>query len=298
MTLRYLKIFIAVYQSGSITKAAKKLYMTQPVVSRSIQELEKYYGIQLFERINHHLSITEAGHKFYSYALHIIDSFDQMELNMKNWDELGIIRVGATVTPGSILLPKVLKEYRAIHPSITVKVTIANGTQLQKMLENNDLDFALIEGGIISEDLTTEELGEDRLILLLPPDSDLLSKKKIYLSDLASQPFLLRENGSVSRILINHIFALHNLSITPIMESVSTHAIVQGVHEGIGLSFLPEQLVKHSVESGFIATKTVVDESFQRKSYIVWHKNKLMPESAKDFIALCHDENKKQLHFY
>ena len=297
MTIRHMKIFIEVYQTGNITKAAEKLYMTQPVVSRTIQELERYYGIQLFERINQRISVTEAGKQFYAYALHIIDSFDQMEKSLRNWDELGIIRVGASVTLGSMLLPKVLKSYQTAHPCITVKATVTNGTKLQSMLENNELDFALIEGGVVSENLVTEELGEDRLILLLPPNSDLLSHKELFLSDLMAYPFLLRENESVSRILINHIFALHNLPITPLMESISTHAIVQGVHEGLGISFLPERLVKHSVESGFIATKAVADESFQRKNYIVWHKNKLLPESAKDFIALCHDEVEKTASF-
>lgn len=293
MTIRHMKIFIEVYQTGNMTRAAEKLYMTQPVVSRTIQELERYYGVKLFERINQRLSITEAGHQFYSYALHIIDSFDQMEKSLRDWDELGVIRVGASVTLGSILLPKVLKSYQNVHSGIKVIATVTNGTKLQNMLENNELDFALIEGGIASENLVTEELGEDRLILLLPQDSDLMSQKKLHLSDLIAYPFLLREKESISRILIDHIFALHNLTISPLMESVSTHAIVQGVHEGLGISFMPEHLVKHSVESGFVASMLVEDEDFQRKNYIVWHKNKLLPKSAKDFIALCHKELKK-----
>ncbi len=288
MTIRHMKIFIEVYQTGNITKAAEKLNMTQPVVSRTIQELERYYGVQLFERINQRISVTEAGNQFYSYALHIIDSFDQMEKSLRNWDELGIIRVGASVTLGSMLLPEVIKSYQAAHSGITVKAIVTNGTKLQKMLENNEIDFALIEGGSVNENLITEELGEDRLILLLPPGSDLLARNKLFLSDLMHYPFLLRENESVSRILINHIFALHNLPLRPFMESVSTHAIVQGVHKGLGISFLPERLVKHSIESGFIATRPVDDESFIRKNYIVRHKNKMLSASAKDFIDICH----------
>lgn len=294
MTIRYMKIFVAVYQAGNITKAAKQLYMTQPVVSRAIQEMERYYGVKLFERINQRLSVTEAGRQLYSYALHILDSFDQMEKSLRDWDELGVIRIGASMTPGSILLPKVLKAYQAVHTGIAVKATVTNGTKLQNMLYNNEIDFALIEGGAIGENLVTEELGEDRLILLLPPDSDLLSQDELFLSELMPYPFILREKESVSRIMIDHIFALHDLTVTPFMESINTHAIVQGVHEGLGISFLPEHLVRHSVESGFVATRDVTDESFHRKNYIVWHKNKLLPKSAKDFIALCHDEIKNQ----
>lgn len=290
MTIRHMKIFIAVYRAGGITKAAKELFLTQPVVTRAIQELERYYGVRLFDRINRRLSVTEAGHQFYAYALHILDSLEQMENNLRSWEELGVVRVGASVTLGSMLLPKVLKEYRTARPGITVKATVTNGTKLQNMLENNELDFALIEGGIFRENLVTEELGEDRLILLLPPESELLQPEEVKLSDLMSRPMLLREKESVSRILIDHIFALHGLKAAPLMESVSTHAIVQGVHEGLGISFLPERLIRHSVESGFIATREVSDETFTRKNYIVRHKNKLLSGSAKAFIALCYEK--------
>lgn len=286
MTIRHMNIFLAVYQTGSVTRAAEKLCMTQPAVTRAIKDLEHYYGVLLFERINQRLSVTEAGRQFYSYALHIIDSFDQMEKKLRNWDELGVIRVGASVTLGSMLLPKVLKAFQASHSQITIKATVTNGTNLQRKLEDNELDFALIEGGIASENLLSEEFSEDRLILLLPPNSKLLQRETIYLSDLKGYPLVLRENESVSRILLNHIFALHNLSVEPFMESVSVHAIVQAVHEGIGISFLPERLIHYSVASGFIATKPVADEDFMRKNYVVRHKNKLLTPSAKDFIAL------------
>lgn len=287
MTIRHLNIFLAVYQTGSVTRAAEKLYLTQPAVSRAIKEIEGYYGVRLFERVSQRLSVTEAGKQFYAYALHIIDSFNQMEKNLRNWDDLGVIRVGASVTLGSMLLPKVLKEFRKLHPQITIKVTVTNGTKLESKLENNELDFALIEGIVSGENLVCEEFSEDRLILLLPSGSELLARERIYLADLKEYPMVLREQESVSRILLNHIFALHNLPVEPFMESVSVHAIVQAVHEGIGISFLPERLIHYSVASGFIATKPVADEDFIRKNYIVRHKNKLLSTSAKDFIDLC-----------
>ena len=287
MTVRHMKIFIEVYQTGSVTKAAEKLFVTQPSVTRAIQELERYYGTALFERINRRLCITEAGKQLYGYALHIVDSFDRMEKSLRNWDELGVLRVGASATLGSMLLPRVLKEYQSTHPGLTVKATVTNGTKLQAMLEHNELDFALIEGNVTGENLVSEVLCEDRLILLLPPGSELLTREKLLLSDLAPYPFLLREKESVCRNLLDHLFALHHLTVTPLMESVSSHAIVQGVHEGLGISFLPERLVRHSVESGFIATRPVADEDFVRKNAVVWHRNKLLPASAKDFIALC-----------
>ena len=287
MTVRHMNIFIEVYRSGSITRASEKLFMTQPAVTRAVKELENYYGVRLFERINRRLMVTEAGRQFYNYAIHIADSFDALEKGLRNWDELGVIRVGGSMTLGSMLLPKVIKEFQETHPGIKVRSSVTNGTRLQEALENNELDFALIEGSTSGENLVNEEFYQDSLILLVPPESVILSREKITLAELAEYPLLLREKGSACRNLLDHIFALHNIECTPLMESVSSHAIIQGVHEGIGISFLPENLVRHSVDSGFVCTRAVSDEAFIRKNYIVYHKNKLLTASAVDFIDMC-----------
>lgn len=288
MTIRHLMIFLAVYRSGSITRAAEQLFMTQPAVSRAIQELEKYYGVPLFERIHQRLSVTEAGKRFYHYALHIVDSFEQMEMEFRNWDELGILRVGATLTVGSMLLPKVLKEFQKIHPGITVRATVNDGSSLEAALENNELDLALVEGEILEDNLIAEAFSADRLVLLLPTDSELLEKETLRLEDLAEYPHILRDQNSISRRMVDHAYESRHIAVTPFIESSSTHVIVQAVHEGLGVAFLADRLVRHSVESGFIASRTVEDESFVRNNYIVRHKNKFLTASAKDFINLCH----------
>lgn len=94
MTLRHMKIFLAVYQTQHITKAAQQLRMTQPAVTRAIQEIESYYGIRLFERINRKLYITQTGTMFYTYAVHIVDSFDQMEKGLRDWTSWGFSGLG------------------------------------------------------------------------------------------------------------------------------------------------------------------------------------------------------------
>ena len=91
MTLRYLKIFLAVADQESITKAAEKLYIAQPSVSIAIKELEAYYGVRLFERFNRRIQITEEGRRFESYARYIVQLFDELERSLKNTDETGIL---------------------------------------------------------------------------------------------------------------------------------------------------------------------------------------------------------------
>ena len=91
MTLRYMKIFVSVYEHNSITKAADVLHLAQPSVSLAIKEMEEYYGTRFFERIGRHISPTGAGNELYRYALHIIELFDEMEQKIKDWDHCGTL---------------------------------------------------------------------------------------------------------------------------------------------------------------------------------------------------------------
>lgn len=286
MTLRHMKVFVTVYQTENVTKAAQILNLTQPVVTRTIQEIEKYYGVCLFERINRRLHVTEAGRTFYTYALHIIDSFDQMEKGMRNWDELGVLRVGATITLGNALLPKVLGAFQKLHPGLKLKATISNGAALQQGLLDNELDFALIEGEIQDPDLNREPIARDRLILVLPPEDSRSRGTPLAIESLSQDHFLLREQGSMGRSLIDQVFSLHHIPLQPTLESVSTQAIIRAVHEGLGISFLPENLVKPALEAGIVSTQKIREDPFIRENFLVWHRCKFLTESAKEMMTL------------
>lgn len=286
VTIRHMKIFVAVYQAGNITHAAEQLHMTQPAVSRSIQELEHYYGVRLFERINRRLSVTESGKRLYEQALHIVDSFDTLEKGLQNWDEFGVLRIGATITLGTELMPHLIAQFQRQHPHLRVQVKISNGASLVQELLHNKLDIALVEGGLSEESLVMEPFARDKLIMIAAPDDPLLEKPDLQLRDLENCRFLLRENGSVGRGYVNHVFAAHGIPLTPLWESASTRAIVKAVSLGLGISFLPEQLIREYIDAGIIVTKRIEDESFERSNYVVWHKHKYLSRSAKEFIAL------------
>lgn len=301
MTLRHLRVFLAVYQTQNVTRAAERLHMTQPTVTRAVQELERYYGVRLFERINRRLYITQSGRQLYARAVHIVGSFDRMEKELKNWDEFGLLRIGATPTLASVLLPKTLMTFEKKHPKLRVRCSVENGTHLQEALADDRLDFALIEGEVAAEHLHAEPFSEDRLILLLPPDDPRRNAPALTLRELAESPLLLREKGSMGRSFLDRVFAAHDLPLEPLMESISTHAIIQAVHAGLGISFLPQRLIRHSVESGFVATRAVDDEPFVRRNFAVWHEDKFLARSARELLEdfrrcsadLCGDHARK-----
>lgn len=286
MTIKHMRIYLEVYRMEHITKAAERLHMTQPAVTRAIREIEDYYGIRLFERISRRLYVTEAGREFYAYALHITDSFDQMETELRNWDKFGVLRVGTSVTIGNFLLPEVLKQFKEKHPKFRIRATVSNGRKVEELLMDNRLDLGVVEGRITGEFLHAEVIGSDRLVPVLPPDSVFAAREDIRLEELAGEAMILREEGSAGRSFINDVFSTHGLHADPVMESISTRAILQAVSAGLGISFLPEKLAREWILSGKLATCRVMDETFTRENYVVWHKHKFLTESAKEAIGL------------
>lgn len=284
MTLRHMQIFQAVYQKKSITRAAETLCMTQPAVTRAIRELETYYGVRFFDRMNRRLYVTEAGKRLYTYSLHILDSFDQLEKNLRNWEELGTLRIGTTLTIGNVLLPQVLCRFRQQHSQLQIRATVDTGQMLQTALIDNQLDFAVVEGTIHHEDLVTRRIADDCLVMVLPPDDSRATRPGLCLGDFRQDSFILRNPGSMSRSFVNHIFSMHGIVMDPIMESVSTQAILQAVHAGLGISILPRQLVQQSIDSGMVTTVALTDESFVRENHIVWHRQKFLTPSVLELM--------------
>ena len=287
MTIRHLRIFIAVFDRMNITRAAETLHLTQPVVTRTIKELEQYYGIALFERINHKLRPTDAGRRFYAHAMQVVSSFDAMETDVRDYAERFTLCVGSTYYLGSYFLPKLITLFQARFPQASIRARVMNAGNLQRAIREGELDFAIIEDMATEADLASELFFEDHLTLLLPVDHPLARRESVNICDLRDQPFLMRESGSITRRRLDETFAMHGFAVEPLLESTSTHAIIQCVAAGLGVTLLPEYLVRDSVSSGLVACRPICDETFLRKNYIVWRKEKHLSEAVQETMALC-----------
>lgn len=118
MTIRHLKIFLAVAETGKMSEAAARLYISQPTVSQAIRELEDHYGTRLFERLSKKLYITPAGKELYGGALKAVREFDQLEQNMKEGSLREVLRLGASITVGTCLIPALLKDFEGAMPQV------------------------------------------------------------------------------------------------------------------------------------------------------------------------------------
>ena len=276
MTLRHMKIFSAVYRTGSVTKAAQELHLAQPSLSVAIRELESYYGVCLFERIGRRMHPTQSGETLYGYASHIVALFDDMEKQMRNWDSLGVLRVGASITIGTYILPALLHEYQMQTPELRIEATIERASGIEQRLIDNTVDIALLE----------RQPEQDELRPVVPCSSPLAEGAAVTLEQLAEYPFLMREKGSSVRSVLEACFALRQMSVHPVWESASTQAIVKAVGEGLGVAVLPQMLVERDAQEGAVRMLRF-QEPLRRNLNIVYHRSKYLTRNMERFIELC-----------
>ena len=272
MTNNHMKIFVEVYKTLNMTRAAENLNMTQPAVTRAIKEIEGFYGIRLFERYNRGLHPTEKAKEVYFHAKSIMNSFNIMEKVLTDTDKVGTLRIGSTIALGIYLLPKLVKHIQEERPNLEVRVCVENGSIIERKLISNELDIAFIEGPVHDRNLVAKPILDERLVLIASPDSDV--RQSITLDELFVSPLLCRESGSVTRNYLESMFLLHERILEPVWESESSHAIINAVHENLGMSLLPEKLVQSPLKVGWIKEVTIKDVSLYRTDNIVIHKDK------------------------
>ena len=292
MTLRHMRIFQKIYETQSVTRAAEALHMTQPAVTRALQELEKYYGLRLFERLNRRLTVTEAGRRMYDYALHLTETFDTMEKSLRDWERQGVLRGGASVSLGCSLLPQLARTFQEEHPGVEVRVRIANGELLRRDLLENRLDLALLEGEENGADLMLTPFAAGEMALIVPPGHPLARAGGATLAQAAAYPLLLRETGSATRRFLDQLLMSRGLAVQPVWESASTQALLSAVREGLGITLVPWALARQTVLRGEAERCPVTDAELIRRRYVAWHPSKYVTGTMRAFVNLCMEQAK------
>jgi DNA-binding transcriptional LysR family regulator len=286
MTIRHLKIFIEVVDSGKMSTAAEKLYISQPTVSQAIKELEEHYGGLLFERLSKKLYITEMGEKLLSYARNVVKMFDDMEEAMLQDAYLKRIRIGATHTVGDCLLGDVINALREINPNTEIYSYVSNTKNIEEKLLRSELDIGIVEGSVKSPDLISIPELNDFLVLICSTKHPFAKRNMVKLEELKSESFAMREEGSGTRELFERYMQEKGMPIRIALEGNSSDAIKKSVIENGFLAVISVRLVEEEVKNGQIHVITNEDKGWDRFFSVVYHKNKVMTEEMKNLIGI------------
>ncbi len=285
MTVRHLRVFVTVCEYGGITKAAEFLHVAQPAVSQTILDIEKYYGVVLFNRINHKLVLTDGGKNLLLKAKEVLDNFDDFENLALSVVDNPVLRIGVSLTFGSTLLPEIMKHIKNNYKNVKLNVVINNSLEIQQWITDGSLDFAIIEGSISLPSIKAERFTSDKLRIVCGLEGNY--PKELSLKELSKCDLLLREKGSTSRDFLDNILSINGLEVKPTMESISNQAIISAVRENLGVAVLPESLIHRQILRGRLKEIKLKDAELLRQSYIISHRNKRFDKVSKEIYDYC-----------
>lgn len=271
MTIRHLKTFCAVCEEGGITRAAEKLCVAQPSVSQTIGELERYYGVSLFDRVGRRLVLTPEGERLRVKAQEAIASFSEFEEAARDTKARHIIRIGSSVTAGQMVLPRLITAIETTLDRAECRAIADSAAAVEQLVEEGSLDLALVEGSV-SRALAAEAVFSDRLLAVC--SAGMKIKNTLSPSELVSLPLLLRRRGSASRDLLDERLSALGLKAQPKLSSSSNSVLLAAAREGLGVAVLPEALVAADLSAGRLKEVRIQGLELSRRWFAVRRQDK------------------------
>src|SRR6478752_3577136 len=258
-TLRQLKVFEAVARHRSFSRAAEELHLTQPAVSTQVRKLEDHAGLPLFEQLGKKIHLTPAGAQMLQSSREIIQKFQEAEEAMAQYKGVSGGRLNVTViSAGDYFFPRLLVEFARQHEGVTLNFGVCNREQLLGQLADNLTDLAIMVRPPEDADTLAEPFAPHPYVVVAAPDHPLAASRRIPVSRLAREPFIVREKGSDTWHSMEEAFGEHLAKLNISMEIRSTETIKQAVMAGMGVSFLSAHTISRELHAGSLVVLDVV----------------------------------------
>jgi LysR family transcriptional regulator, transcriptional activator of the cysJI operon len=286
MDLHQLSLFLAVAETGSISAAARLKHISQPVMSLHVRNLEKYFEVQLLDRIGRGVQLTEAGKLLVQNIRAVMGSVQEMKDGMVEWKNLnrGFLRIGGSTTPGVYLLPKILGQFQTRFPGIELDLLIGNTAQVEQWVLENTLSLGVIGKKTTIPDLEAVPFVKDELVVIAPADHILTKKKSIRTKDLADYSFIIREEGSNTRQTYEDELKKKGIKLSIALELGSTEAIKQAVSAGLGISIVSPLCIQSERKHKELHVLRVIDADFIRQFHIISLRGKHLSPGTQRFL--------------
>ena len=288
INVHQLKIFHTVARSGSFSRAAAELLISQPSVSIQVGDLERQFGTDLFEQVGKHVRLTEAGRVLDDYAARILALIDETRVAMDEVKGLrrGRLLLGATPTPGTYLLPALLGRFKEQYPSIEISLRLADTRRIQEMLLQHQLDLGVIGGSVSFPDLEAAVLLNDELVLVVAPSHPFAALPSVRVADLAGEPFILRERGSGNREAADEALHRAGVHVTPVFEVEGAEMVKQAVAANLGISILSRCAVELEVAAGRLRIVQIEGLRIERAISLLSRRDPRLPRVAQAFLEM------------
>ena len=294
VTLHQLQVFEAIARSGSFTRAAEELFLTQPTVSQQMKQLTLAVGIPLYEMVGKRLYLTDAGKEVLTVCQDISERLSQMEMTLADLKGLkqGNLRLAVTTT-AKYFVPRLLGPFRQCYPGIKIFLQVTNRQRLLQRLTENLDDLYILGQPPSNVDISLCPFLENPLVAIAPYNHPLAKQKNIPLQRLAEEPFIMREFGSGTRMAVESFFAKNKATLKVEMEIGSNEAIKQAIVGGLGVSILSRYVLALEGIKGPLTILDVEGFPLQLHWYILYPASKQLSIVARTFLEYLLDEGKR-----
>jgi DNA-binding transcriptional LysR family regulator len=288
LEITQLEFFIMVVEEGGFSKAALRVYRTQPAVSIAVKRLEEEVGAALLDRSQKTPTLTEAGELIYEYARRIIALRDQARGAVSELRELrrGRVRIGANESTSLYFLPELILAFRRRHPKVKVEITRQVSERLPRELLERNIDLALMAFEPTDAGLTSFPVLRDELVLIMSPKHHLAARESVTVKELGGESFLAHNVRAASRRKVIETFARHHTPLNIAIELATIETIKRFVQKQVGIAFVPRMCVAEELERGTLATIPVRGLTYQRVIWASHRKGATLSHAASAFVEL------------
>lgn len=287
MDFESLKTLITVVDEKSFTRASQLLKLSQPTVSSHIRHLEEEFNTVLIDRSPKRFEVTQTGEMVYKRARQVLGVMDKAKKEVLQYhDQMkGTVKIGASYTVGEYILPSLLRAYDQEYPEVDLQVTIANSERINREVQLHTLDVGLVEGRVADQGLSSFPFMKDKMVVIVPDNHPIRKCSNLSFEDLQDHTWIIREGGSGTRAMMESMLESYNIRPRKTITIGSNHGVVQGVKEGLGLSFISETVVTHTAAEHLIMPLPYIQPTTRYFSVVTPMSEEEITEQVQVFIG-------------
>ena len=283
LSIQSLRVFLSILEHGSLSAAGRELGMTQPAVSNHLHTLEERFGVSLLTR-GRRLRPTPAGECLAEHARRVLDDLATLEAEVsRHAGPRGRLVVGASSTPGELLMPSLAVEFSARYSDVALDVHIVDTEETIAALLNREIEVAVVGREVEDPRLAWSVIGQDELVVVIAAD-DPLAGTEVAPADLAERPFVMREEGSATRRTVEGALAAAGIAPQVAMELGSNASVLGAIAAGAGIGVVPARTVGTQPA---VNTLEVRGLTFVRPFVLVTERDRLLSPAAEAFVGMC-----------
>lgn len=289
-----LEIFLCIARERSFSRAAEILRISQPSVSIQIKNLEQSLQVKLFDRSGGRVSVTREGAVVLERAKRIAEIVSGLQHDIEEARGLhrGRFFVGCSRVPSATLVPLAVARFKELYPDTQMTIRTGRSYEVERWVLENEVDLGAIEGDPTSPLIVKESWYVDELVLALSPRSHLLKRRKLSLSEVLEEPYLLQTPG-IRPTYVERVLAARGITIAKPVTVGSREAVKAAIAAGYGVSFIPKSLIEAERRAGMLKVRRVHDLDIGYPVNMIYLKDRQLSKSALAFAELLRKQSSK-----